>query len=534
MVDDGIVITGTASNVDVRNAWIGLRADGSAGSNGGDGIKITSDNHVIGSHVSSGVVVGLGNLISGNAGNGISLGINADNNLVLGNVIGLTPSGVSGRGNGGWGVLCSGSGNRIGLLVGESTVIAPTIAGSALGGIQLFSGSGNQVEATSLGFNINGSPVSSPGDGILVLGTGHAVGGPTAAHGNRIANHVRGIRLGVDSFSASHVLVRHNRIGSPTLSQGVTQTGISVERGSDIVLQDNRVLNAGWSGIYVQADGTRVENNQIGYEINIFGAQEHGSGDSGIWASADDVTIVGNTVGFSGKTPPHVQNAVMVFGSRASVRDNFVGVTATGHNIGNAGAGIRIGSEVVPSNDNLVRFNTVRHNGADGVVLRGDAGSVGNRVDLNLIADNAELAVNLIGEFGRDPIDAGDVDEGFNRLMNAPQIVALAADLNATPATLDITYRVDSTTSAATYPLLVDFHLGRSASDDMLELLAFDSYPASDAQMNRTIRIDLPGGMLGGWLVAQVQDAAGNSSEASLSLPFGMPDALFRSGFESL
>src|SRR5690606_9654499 len=103
-----------------------------------------------------------------------------------------------------------------------------------------------------------------------------------------------------------------------------------------------------------------------------------------------------------------------------------------------------------------------------------------------------------------------------------------------TPATLDITYRVDSTTSAAAYPLLVDFHLGRSGSDDMLELLEFDSYPASDAQMNRTIRIDLPSGMQGGWLVAQTQDAAGNSSEASLSLPFGTPDAMFRSGFESL
>lgn len=535
MPDDGILIDGTARQVFVANCWIGVRADGSAGGNDDVGVHVNSDTNQIGSRVDlAGNEVGLGNLISGNGGHGVMLGINADDNYITRNLIGLTANGLAARGNGGWGILASGNENLIGYVHNGVTVLAPSIAANALGGVQLFGGNDSIVQASRIGQNVNGGAIASPGDGVAVTGIGHMIGGVEYVRGNRIANHRHGIRLGSGGFAATDTLVLNNRIGSPTLAQGVSEQGIWAETGSGIQLRDNEILNADAHGIQVFVDGTVVEFNRIGYLTNLLGTENHGAGLHGIQVLADDVRIRGNSIGFCGQLQTTQDSAMAVFGSNNEILENRIGVTAGGGDMGNHGAGIHLGAAAAPSLDNVVRFNEIAFNGEPGgIVVQGTATQLRNRVDFNVI-DSDHLAVNLLGAPGRDPIDAGDADEGVNRLMNSPDIVAAVVNLGVSPATLDITYRVDTATTAAAYPLYVDFHLGREGSDSMLQVLGFASYPAVAATLERTITVELPPGVSGGWLVGQVQDLDGNSSEASMAMQFGSPDQLFRDGFENL
>jgi Periplasmic copper-binding protein (NosD) len=79
---DGIRID-SASNATIENNNNGMDADGDRLPNGGNGIELTGPSNTVGG-------VGAGNLISGNAGDGISIhGTAAGPNTIFGNTIGL-------------------------------------------------------------------------------------------------------------------------------------------------------------------------------------------------------------------------------------------------------------------------------------------------------------------------------------------------------------------------------------------------------------------------------------------------------------
>lgn len=533
MPDDGVVITGSATQVVVDNNWIGVRADGSDGGNAGVGIHLNADGNFIGALAVVTEISGLGNLVSGNGSHGILIPINANGNRIRGNLIGLNRNGTGAFGNAGWGIFVSGSDNRIGELHNGNLKNGPTIAGNTSGGIYVFAGSGNRIEASVLGINVNGSTTISPGEGIRVVGTGNTVGGADPLQGNVIANHVHGIRVGEGVLNGQQTIVRNNRIGSQTFSQGTSSHGILVENGSGVEVHDNRVLNAGEDGIRVEADGTLVSGNLVGFQTTIFGVDNHGAGEMGIRVQADDVEVLGNVVGFSGRGPSGFDDGIIVRGLRNIVEGNHVGVTPEGHDIGNQTAGIRVGSTSETNAGNRVRFNVVRNNGR-GIWVFGDAPSVGNAIELNQISGNGfGPPVDLVGTVGHTPNDVGDADEDVNRLLNAPELLSVSTNLEATPPYADVTYLVDTNTSAATYPLLVDITISNATGTDVLELLGTDVYTAENARLSRTYRVLLPDGTEGGWLVAQAHDAARNSSEVSTRHAYGLPDALFRDGFES-
>ena len=81
----------------IEGNTIGLNASGTAGIGGGIGIGIVFDstNNVIG-----GTVAGAGNVISGNAANGVEMdGSGVTNNTVVGNLIGINATGTAALGN---------------------------------------------------------------------------------------------------------------------------------------------------------------------------------------------------------------------------------------------------------------------------------------------------------------------------------------------------------------------------------------------------------------------------------------------------
>ncbi len=161
---DGIVgarnyISGNASNgvfigsgIVVQGNFIGTDTAGASArpNNGGIGFNVGSGT-IIG-----GAAAGAGNLISGNTGDGISIG-NSSNLTIKNNRIGTTANGISALGNGGDGVeITAGSGNNQigGAALNEGNIIAF----NAEDGIQI-----NDVGFAPVGNPISGNSIHTNG-----------------------------------------------------------------------------------------------------------------------------------------------------------------------------------------------------------------------------------------------------------------------------------------------------------------------------------------------------------------------------------
>lgn len=112
-------------------------------------------------------------------------------------------------------------------------------------------------------------------------------------------------------------------------------------------------------------------------------------------------------------------------------------------------------------------------------------------------------------------------DTGANTVQNFPELLSASQNGNQ----LTVTYRVDTATTNAMYPLRIDFHEdvqgGSGAS------LAEDMYPSASAQQARTVTLTLPDAVKAIPLVATATDAGGRSSDFSPA-----PDVIFEDDFE--
>ena len=140
--DAGILLIWGAGNTVTCNL-IGTDAAGAAGlGNGGNGIDVfQSDGNIIGGSEATD-----GNVIAGNGLNGVKINL-ADDNSVLGNTIGVDPTGSVALPNGGSGVAVV---NSIGTTIGGTIAGAGNlISGNGAAGIYLGSSDGS-VSSPSL------------------------------------------------------------------------------------------------------------------------------------------------------------------------------------------------------------------------------------------------------------------------------------------------------------------------------------------------------------------------------------------------
>ena len=124
------------------------------------------------------VVPPLGNLISGNAGNGILIESGSARNHLSGNFVGTTASGDRALGNGGNGVLVTGSasGNVIGAARGPAPV--NLVSGNHEAGVTLRAGTRrNQVLRNYIGLNKLGQVLRNTGRAVANAGRGNIVRG---------------------------------------------------------------------------------------------------------------------------------------------------------------------------------------------------------------------------------------------------------------------------------------------------------------------------------------------------------------------
>ncbi len=252
--DAGILLMSGAGNTITCNL-IGTDAAGASGlGNGGNGIDIfQSDGNMIGGSEATD-----GNVIAGNGLNGVKITL-ADDNFVLGNTIGVDPTGSVALQNGGSGVAVV---NSIGTTIGGTGAGAGNlISGNGAAGIYLGSGDGS---------------VSSPS---LVQGN---LIGVDAAGLSALPN-----QIGIDISDSTGNMIGGSTAGARNLISGNTQAGIRVVDGSDNTIHGN------WIG--VDATGVAALPNNTGILITTSNQYGSGSFEVGGGAAGEANVVSGNS-----------------------------------------------------------------------------------------------------------------------------------------------------------------------------------------------------------------------------------------------
>lgn len=524
----GVLVVGPdASGNVIEGNKIGTNSAGAAKlANTGAGILLSgAPNNRVG-----GTIQGAGNLVSGNARQGIYvLGSTGRDNTILGNRVGTNADGTAAVGNTEHGVYVTAANTRIGgALAGEGNLIS----GNGLAGVAVFfsAATGNSIQGNRIGTNADGTAAIGNGAyGVdLRLSGLSLVGGTSAAAGNVISgNGGAGVLIAGDT--AKNNSLQNNRIGtnaSGTASVGNQGTGVFLtSKASNNVIggagTGNVISGNTGRGIYILGDETKnntIQGNRIG--TNAAGTAAVPNGLYGVWIAAKDNVVGGAAAGqgnvISGNTSGGVYVSWPWSGSAGSgnrFQSNKIGVGATGGALGNQGAGVLV---TTGATNNTVGGagvgNEIAYNTRQGVYVIGQ-NSTGNALTQNSIHDNggaADLGIDL-SPYGRNANDADDLDYGPNRLQNYPEMSA--AVLNG--GNLSITYAVPSSVDAAAYPLTVEFFVADANAQEGQTYLGQHSYASPGTKTAVLAQCCIA---VGARVVATATDKNGNTSEFSTSI----------------
>ena len=503
------------------------------------GISVEGSNNMI-----------LSNTISGNEGNGIDLF--GEQNIVVGNHIGLDMSGTYAIGNGNAGVMLIGSGNRVGgIEPGAGNVISGNLEGVTFASSEA---GYNLVQGNFVGTDLSGTMAVPNSVGMLVLTSGNTIGGPAPEARNVISgNQWSGIGIGSIGLDVptvdNHILGNYigcDVTGTASLGNGV---GVYMENaqgnlvgGTDPsarnVISGNQYhgvhLSEGTNynlvqGNFVGTDHTGTQNlanSRFGVRIsrggsyNLIGGPDPGQGNviscnssGGIglgWdGGAFHNTVQGNIIGTD-------------FGWEYELGNGVSGIAIFGGASNNLIGGMQDGEE-----------NIIIHNANAGVSINNSSNELNNSILRNIIYGNGEIGIDLSTNTnfpytdGVTQNDPGDGDEGPNHFQNYPEDIMVWINESGN---LFIEYRVDSDTDVAVYPMHILFFLSDEDGEGNW-WLAEDSYTVADHNTGLKAvdlgpAVDL-GIEVGHMLVATATDAEGNTSEFSeiaVIPPVGLAD----------
>lgn len=399
-----------AGGVTLTGAGAGVILDGSLAPMETAGLILSSDGNVVqgltlrgfsgpGIRISGAANRVLDNLICRNGGDGVVLeGTGAVGNLLLRNVIGVTPGGTP-AGNGGHGVRLTGGAH--GNLVGRTRAEANVLGANAGDGVRLEGTAtrDNLVQGNFIGTDRAGrAGLGNGGCGVRVQGgTQNRVGGAAPGEGNIVAGNVQGgLCLEAGAWNNE---VMGNLVGT-TLS-GLTALpnqgpGILLEGGaSSNTVQGNLASGNSGPGVHLREAGTDANlilGNRVG--VNAVGAAALPNGEAGILVEGGaSYNIIGRMAeGEANQVSGNGGPGVWVRGPGTEgnvVAGNLVGTDFGGFQpLGNDEDGIRLSDG---ARENLVLANVVSANGRDGVRLAGE-GTSGNWVAANFIGWDAAAA----------------------------------------------------------------------------------------------------------------------------------------------
>ena len=421
---NGIDLAGSSSNTVVDNR-IGTNAAGtSAIANGGDGIYITggSRGNEIGGTAFVDTVTGqannptgskgtvtpvfvvppLGNLISGNDGNGVVIDDGSRGNVLNGNFIGTTASGNAALGNGRNGVWIAGApGNS---LVGCKFVNNPfvyynVISGNGRNGLRVTNSNNVTVQGNFFGVGANNTAiVKNRLDGILVDGTSAntQVGGVIPLGNVSAGNGLNGIAV----LDKAHGFVTFNTFGGLLAFKGAAPNGLNglliTSTGGDNLARTNVFSGNKENGIELagNASGVTVDPDIVG--LNTKGNGVLPNGGDGLLI---DGTAHGNVIGGTLRSviPQNTFSGNLGYGVAITGRahDNhvfrsFIGTQLLGIKaLGNKKGGVLIGGN---ANANLIGLTTLLPadliSGNTGIGVTLTSGTLRNSVINNYIGLN--------------------------------------------------------------------------------------------------------------------------------------------------
>jgi parallel beta-helix repeat protein len=367
---------GTDQNVVIGN-YLGTRADGLGHvCNGLSGVAIQdgAQNNRIG-----GTTSGEGNLISGNADNGIyisDLGTSA--NQALGNIIGPNRqgTGIIGQGLDGVHITLGASNNAI----GDGTEAGRNlISGNSLDGVRIEDSDtmSNTVQGNYIGTNISGTGALSNGlHGVYLTDNTHdnLVGGNRlSGEGNLLSgngNHGLVIHYGAHHNTASGNLIGPDATGAYSLGNQPFG-GIDIAEGAH-----HNVIGGLDAG-----EGNLISGNQTD-GIALFTTEEY-TGDA-----TTDNQVLGNLIGLTLDGNPLPNKGDGVFNVHGAVRTLICSNTIAF----NEENGIRVATY-----DTQIESNTITFNEENGIHIETCGG---NTITQNSIYSNVGKGIEIVSEDG--------------------------------------------------------------------------------------------------------------------------------------
>jgi len=405
---NGLVLDGSSGNTVVSNR-IGTNRGGSVRiGNGGAGILITrrSNNNEIGGTAfidkATGqannptgdkgtttpvlVVPPLGNLVSGNRGDGIIIAEGSRGNVLNGNFVGTTADGDGALGNGGDGVWVANANNN--SLIGCKFVNNPfvyynVISGNRGNGLSITNSNNTVVQGNFFGSAANNSSVvPNRLDGILVEGTSAdtQVGGVIPLGNVSAGNGANGIEVTgrASGFTTFNTFGGLHAFGgaAPNGNDGVLVTAT----GGDNLVRTNVMSGNKHNGIELAGNATGVTVDPDIAGLNTTGTAILSNGGDGLLI---DGNAHGNTIGGT-------LRSVILQNTFSGNRRYGVQITGWAHN--NLVFRSVIGTDI--------KGTSAIGNGRGGVLLSGHAylNAIGNFTSRpsNLISGNTGNGVTLL------------------------------------------------------------------------------------------------------------------------------------------
>jgi len=411
---NGLRIT-DSDNTTVYANFMGLgRNNKTPVPNGGNGLLVSGNSQ----GVTLGGVIPLGNVISGNKGNGIEIrdtvsGVNSWNSFV-----GMVAFGGAAA-NGKNGILITSTNPAFDLNHQQTWNIIRTslIGGNVGNGIEIAgNASGVQITDTAIGTNWNiVRPLANGGSGIVVGGTAHniAIGGfqPTVeeldttasvhiggnkgygiemrdlAHDVTVFNTAVGAGVGLIGPSIRKAIQLPNSKGGIAIGPGVSDvaigSGLSVSHGYSAAVAYNNGVGITINGAsHVSVEGTKVENNTKG------GIQLSGGTQVRIGSETAPNAITGNT-----------RWGVLASGTLtgSAIQGNLIARNTGNGVVLRAAQGLLVGGTANGSG------NTITRNKAFGLLATGNCS--GSTVEGNTIKRNVAGNLNVANSSGLVVVD---------------------------------------------------------------------------------------------------------------------------------
>jgi parallel beta-helix repeat protein len=388
--------------------------------NGGEGVHLEngpSDN-VIGTG-------GAGNLISGNAHDGVQLGGSGTNsNLVYNNTIGLSASRTSTLPNGYSGVAIFGGASS--NVIGFSDGLGNVIAGNGFWGIYIADShtDGNNVYANYIGTSPAGAAgLGNTYDGIsMYYGTTHNKIGDS--YSSSLRNYIAGnggVGVAIGDAGTGGNAVLGNAIGTVDFVTPLPNSmGISLTGGTTYnSIIGNYIAGNTTQGVGLYNTGTMSNTVQLNFIGWFFTAMGNGMNGVVIQDSASANTIDQNLIISNGQNGVYLNSAGTM---NNVISNNVIGTNSGGGpGFGNTGRGILFGSGATY---NTVLSGTIAYNNGGGISAMPGSGQ-NSFLRLNEFS-NAGLGIDLLNPAG---VGCTSGAAGGNRCVAPPAIAAAAATL---------------------------------------------------------------------------------------------------------